>query len=291
MTPCEEYWEALNALVDGECTPEEEAALRAHLAVCPGCRAALADLEAVQAVCEEWAGEPDDFTDAEFVDVPEGFAQRVLARAAETPQLRAQAEGKARKGRKSRSRGYGATWAALAACLALMVCLEATVFPFRRGANSSPASEDSTGNMASTAGAAEENGVSPQAAGKDDRSKRMTDEDVLTAAEADVCWELTAAEERELLTGYGYDWQETETGRVYTLTVGDLEVIRMRAQGEDILLSLPWEEEAAQNSDGAVNIYGAYNAAGGSEPERQYELAGTPEKGEYRILVLPPEDE
>ena len=120
MTPCEEYWEALNALVDGECTPEEEAALRAHLAVCPGCRAALADLEAVQAVCEEWAGEPDDFTDAEFVDVPEGFAQRVLARAAETPQIRAE---KPRRGRKSRSRGYGATWAALAACLALISSL------------------------------------------------------------------------------------------------------------------------------------------------------------------------
>ena len=287
MTPCEEYWEGLNALVDGECSPEEEAALRAHLAVCPGCRAALAELEAVQAVCEEWAGEPDDFTDADFVDeadVPEGFAQRVLARAAETPQLRA---GKPRKGRKFRSRGYGATWAALAACLALMVCLEATVFPFGRGGNAAPASADSANNMASTAGAAEENGVSAQAAGKDDRSKRMTDEDVLAAAEADVCWELTAAEERELLTGCGYDWQETETGRVYTLTVGDLEVIRMRAQGEDILLSLPWEE-AAQDSDVVMN---ACNAAGASEPERQYEAAGTPEKGEYRILVLPPEDE
>ena len=287
MTPCEEYWEALNALVDGECTPEEEAALRAHLAVCPGCRAALADLEAVQAVCEEWAGEPDDFTDAEFVDVPEGFAQRVLARAAETPQIRAE---KPRRGRKSRSRGYGATWAALAACLALMVCLEATVFPSRWGGSVGPASADSTGNMASTAGGAE-SGVSPQSAGKDDRSKRMTDEDVLTAAEADLCWELTAEEERELLTDYGCDWQETEAGRVYTLTAEELEGIREKARREDILLSLPWEEEAAQNSDGAVNIYGAYNAAGGSEPERQYELAGTPEKGEYRILVLPPEDE
>ena len=41
MTPCEKYWEALNAFVDGECSPEEEAALRAHLADCAACREAL----------------------------------------------------------------------------------------------------------------------------------------------------------------------------------------------------------------------------------------------------------
>ena len=34
MTPCENYWEALNAFVDGECSPEEEAKLRAHLTEC-----------------------------------------------------------------------------------------------------------------------------------------------------------------------------------------------------------------------------------------------------------------
>ena len=46
MTPCENYWEALNAFVDGECSPEEEAALRAHLADCAACREALAETEA-----------------------------------------------------------------------------------------------------------------------------------------------------------------------------------------------------------------------------------------------------
>ena len=47
MTPCENYWEALNAFVDGECSPEEEAALRAHLADCAACREALAELTAL----------------------------------------------------------------------------------------------------------------------------------------------------------------------------------------------------------------------------------------------------
>ena len=34
MTPCEKYWEALNAVVDGECSPEEEAELRSHHVEC-----------------------------------------------------------------------------------------------------------------------------------------------------------------------------------------------------------------------------------------------------------------
>ena len=45
MTPCENYWEALNAFVDGECSPEEEATLRAHLTECEACREALAETE------------------------------------------------------------------------------------------------------------------------------------------------------------------------------------------------------------------------------------------------------
>ena len=284
MTPCEEYWEALNALVDGECTPEEEAALRAHLATCEGCRTALAELEALQAVCEDWAGEPDDFTDAEFIDeadVPEGFAQRVLARAAEMPQIRGE-----KKARKSRSRGWAA-WASLAACLGITVLL-GTFFLRSHSASfansAAPASTDSVSGM--SAGAAESS-VSAQSAGKNDSSKRMTDEDVLTAA-ADLCWELTAEEEQELLTDYGCGWQETEAGRVYTLTAEELEGIREKARREDILLSLPWAKEAVQDNNG---VMGPCSAAGASDPAWEYEAAGTPEKDVYRILVLPPEDE
>ena len=68
MTPCENYWEALNAFVDGECSPEEEAALCAHLADCAACREALAELTALH----------DGFPDWEDEAVPEGFADGVL---------------------------------------------------------------------------------------------------------------------------------------------------------------------------------------------------------------------
>ena len=92
MTPCENYWEALNAFVDGECSPEEEAALRAHLADCAACREALAELTALH----------DGFPDWEDEAVPEGFADGVLQKIAETPQ---QAP---KKGKRKRS---GAAWA------------------------------------------------------------------------------------------------------------------------------------------------------------------------------------
>ncbi len=39
MKSCEEYREALSALLDGELPAEESAALRAHIAACPECRA------------------------------------------------------------------------------------------------------------------------------------------------------------------------------------------------------------------------------------------------------------
>ena len=90
MTPCENYWEALNAFVDGECSPEEEA-----------CREALAELTALRGGFPHWEDE----------EIPEGFADGVLQRIAGTPQ---QAPKKAR-------RKHRAAWASLAACLGIMV--------------------------------------------------------------------------------------------------------------------------------------------------------------------------
>lgn len=275
MTPCENYWEALNAFVDGECSPEEEAALRAHLADCAACREALAELTALH----------DGFPDWEDEAVPEGFADGVLQKIAETPQ---QAP---KKGKRKRS---GAAWASLAACLGVMVLL-GSLFPGLRSASSSnnaaPASDAAvTGGQAiePQSGETEDALMGTQAmeAGEEDPSKLMTDRAKLTQAGADLRWTLTASEEQELLSGY--DCWETEDGRVYTLTAGDLESVRAQAEEEGISL---WEDSST--------VYATAAPAASQPPEpaaspdasaNSYSNSGSGEIETYRVLIQPMEE-
>lgn len=278
MTPCENYWEALNAFVDGECSPEEEAALRAHLADCAACREALAELTALH----------DGFPDWEDEAVPEGFADGVLQKIAETPQ---QAP---KKGKRKRS---GAAWASLAACLGVMVLL-GSLFPGLRSASSS-------NNAAPASGAAVTGGqaIEPQSgetedalmgtqameAGGEDPSKLMTDRAKLTQAGADLRWTLTASEEQELLSGY--DCRETEDGRVYTLTAGDLESVRAQAEEEGISL---WEDSSTVYATAATAAPAASQppepAASPDASANSYSNSGSGESETYRVLIQPREE-
>ena len=67
---CDKYWELLSARLDGFLSAEEEGELDAHLAVCPDCRAAGAQLAALQGA----------FSELEEVSAPEGFARGVMDR-------------------------------------------------------------------------------------------------------------------------------------------------------------------------------------------------------------------
>lgn len=80
MKYCEEYAALLDAWFDGECTPEEAEQVRSHIAACPGCRAYLNQLALLR----------DAFPDREDTEVPEGFADGVMAaiRADAAPQKR-----------------------------------------------------------------------------------------------------------------------------------------------------------------------------------------------------------
>ena len=276
MTPCENYWEALNAFVDGECSPEEEAALRAHLADCAACREALAELTALH----------DGFPDWEDEAVPEGFADGVLQKIAETPQ---QAP---KKGKRKRS---GAAWASLAACLGVMVLL-GTLFPGERSAGSANTAAPAS-DAAVTAGQAAEpqsgeaedalTGAQAAKAGGEDPSKLMMDRAKLTQAGADLCWTLTADEEQELLSGF--DCQETEEGRVYTLTAGDIESVRAQVEAEGI--ALPWED--------TFTVCATVAPAASQPPEpaaspdasaNSYSNSGSGEIETYRVLIQPMEE-
>lgn len=76
---CDRYLELLSARLDGALTEAEERELEEHLAACPDCRAAGAQLAALR----------EAFPELEDISAPEGFARSVMdrIRAAETPKV------------------------------------------------------------------------------------------------------------------------------------------------------------------------------------------------------------
>ncbi|MBR5701988.1 MAG: zf-HC2 domain-containing protein [Oscillospiraceae bacterium] len=58
MADCREWMEEISASLDGELSPEEEAALQAHLAECEDCRAAMALLRGMSQVMREDTVQP-----------------------------------------------------------------------------------------------------------------------------------------------------------------------------------------------------------------------------------------
>lgn len=124
MRPCTEWIETMNAVLDGEATPEQADALSAHLGQCPACAALFADLKAIRAE-----------SDALLVQAPEGFTASVMAAVA--------AEGatvsptQARKKTAARWR----SWAAMAAVFALVVGVGARQ-TLLSGTSSAPAVQD-----------------------------------------------------------------------------------------------------------------------------------------------------
>lgn len=97
MKSCETYAVALSALIDGELSDTERAEVLAHLEICQGCRDYFAELTVMHANL----GEMEEF------DVPEGFADGVMARLHEAP--------------AAKKRTPRAAWLSLAACAAIVV--------------------------------------------------------------------------------------------------------------------------------------------------------------------------
>lgn len=138
MKYCEEYAALLDAYFDGECTPEEAEQVRAHIAVCPGCRAYLNELALLR----------DAFPNETDTEVPEGFADGVMAaiRADAAPQKRPH------------------PWKRLvpmAACLAVIV-LAANQLPGMMGGGSSSSSTAAAPASAAAGADTAEDAVEPR---------------------------------------------------------------------------------------------------------------------------------
>lgn len=101
MKSCAEYEVLVSAFLDGELPAEQRSEVAAHLAACPACQRYFDDLVAIH-----------DALDREEVPVPEGFADRVMARVRETDQDREE---------KVIRFPHWKRWAALAACCAVVM--------------------------------------------------------------------------------------------------------------------------------------------------------------------------
>lgn len=123
MKYCDDYAALLDLYVDGELPPAEMAGVQAHLDTCPGCRAYVDDALAIRAA----------FPTAEDTEVPDGFAQGVMAA------IRAQKPQAAPQKRK-----LSKILLPLAACCAIVLLVRGVGFP---GGGKLEAPADTTASM------------------------------------------------------------------------------------------------------------------------------------------------
>lgn len=111
MKECEKYAALLDAFSEGDLFMEDMVQVQNHLMNCPDCQAYLEDLLAMRAA----------FPTVEDTEVPEGFADRVMAAVAEHPRAAAPAPAP-----KAKKQPWRKLLIPLAACCALVILLGRT---------------------------------------------------------------------------------------------------------------------------------------------------------------------
>lgn len=112
MKYCDDYAALLDLYVDGELSSDELSDVQAHLDTCPGCRAYVDDALSLRAV----------FPDVEGTEVPDGFAEGVMAA------IRAQSAPASPVPQKRRTPLWVRSLLPLAACFAVVLLLQKDSF-------------------------------------------------------------------------------------------------------------------------------------------------------------------
>ena len=230
MKYCEDFAALLDPFVDGELTPDEMVRVQAHLDQCPACRAYVDDALAIRAA----------FPDAEDTELPDGFAESVMAR------IRAEAASQAEAApQKKTSRPWLKALASLAACCAI-VLLAAPMFSHSSKTEAAPA--EAPAAAADTAASTERAmefalteeapaGESAEESREDLASSKLYAAAPSPSAAADsgatayfteadpASWLTLTAEEAGSLLADFTPAEETETELRYELTSGELETL------------------------------------------------------------------
>lgn len=238
MKLCEEYAALLDLYVDGELSLEELEQVQTHLDVCPACRAYVDDALAISAA----------FPDPEETEVPDGFAESVMAR------IRAEAPPPAP--RKQKKTPWVGVLASLVACCAIVLLQQNGPLS---GAANEAATYDTATQLAETAPADAEDcfaadGAEPEGnasgtpvrqtepravedmAANETESAKVTDGEVLV---------LTAAEAGDLLASYS-PVEETEKALCYRLAEEDYRSL-LDALPEELRLTAPvWNADGVE---------------------------------------------
>ena len=111
MNECEKYAALLDAFSEGDLFMEDMVQVQNHLMNCPHCQAYLEDLMAMRAA----------FPTVEDTEVPDGFADRVMAAVAQTPQTTVPTPAP-----KAKKTPWRKVLVPLAACCALVILLGRT---------------------------------------------------------------------------------------------------------------------------------------------------------------------
>lgn len=232
MKLCEEYAALLDLYVDGELSLEELEQVQTHLDACPACRAYVDDALAVSAA----------FPDPEETEVPDGFAESVMAR------IRAEAPAAPKKQKKT---PWVGVLASLVACCAI-------VFLQQNGPLSGAANDTATYDTAAEAAEAapadaedwfaadgaepegDSNGTPvPQAEPRAVEDSTVNETESAKTADGEALV-LTAAEAGDLLTSFT-PVEETEDALCYRLTEEDYQSL-LDALPEELRLTAPvWD--------------------------------------------------
>jgi len=114
MNNCESYAALLDAFAEGDLFYEDMIQVQQHLLNCPDCQAYLDDLLAMRAA----------FPTVDDTEVPDGFADRVMAAVAAAPRAELPAETSAKPSRSKKKTPWLKVVAPLAACCAIVILLQ-----------------------------------------------------------------------------------------------------------------------------------------------------------------------